>query len=382
VTVPLAYAIDGPDGAPVIVLLNSLGTSAAMWQWQVGPLAEQFRVLRIDTRGHGKSPAPGGTTTTVEDLGRDVLGVLDTLGIARVHLAGVSLGGVVAMWLAIHNPERIGRLALLCTSAFPGDPQGWLDRAAAARSGGMAYLADAVAHRWVTPALAERDPSVIDFLVRQLLDTDADTFAQCCELLAGLDLRPDLHRITARTLVIGADRDEALPPPHSPTVADGIKGATLVEVGPAGHLAPVELPAVITDLLAEHFAPPSALEAGFATRRAVLSDSYVDAAIAGTTPFTADFQELITSYAWGTVWTRPGLARRERSITSLAVLVTLGAENELATHIRGGLRNGLTRAEIGEILMHTAIYAGVPRAMRGFAIAQRVFTELDTSKES
>ncbi|MCW2541263.1 MAG: 4-carboxymuconolactone decarboxylase /3-oxoadipate enol-lactonase [Frankiales bacterium] len=381
-TVPLAYEIDGPDGAPVIVLLNSLGTSTAMWKWQIGPLAEQFRVLRIDTRGHGRSPSDPSPVTTVEDLGGDVLAVLDVLGIGRAHLAAVSLGGVVAMWLAAHHPQRVGRLALLCTSAHPGNPQGWRDRAAAARASGMASIADAVARRWITPELAERDPGLIEFLQQQLLDTDAETFAQCCDLLAGLDLRPELQRITARTLVVGADHDQALPMPHSQAVADGISDAKLVEIGPAGHLAPVELPAAITGLLADHFAPASSLEEGFAMRRAVLSDRYVDAAIAGTTPFTADFQQLITSYAWGTVWTRPGLARRERSITSLAVLVTLGAERELATHIRGALRNGLAQAEIGEILMHTAIYAGVPRAMHGFAIAQRVFTELDAAEEN
>lgn len=371
--VPLHWLADGPDGAPILVLLSSVGSSTEMWAPCVGPLAEQFRVVRVDARGHGGSPAsPPGTACSLADLGRDVLAALDRLGAARVHLAGLSLGGMTAMWLAVHHPERIGRLALLCTSAHLPPAQGWTDRAATVRADGMGAIADAVLARWITPELAARDPELVARLRAMLTATDADSYAQCCEAIGAMDLRADLGRIAAPTLVIGGAQDPSTPPEHQRLIAAGVPGARLELLDPAAHLATMEQPAAVAALLLDHLGARGTLATGFATRRAVLGEDHVDAAVAGTNAFTAPFQELVSRYAWGEVWSRPGLARRDRSIATLAALVALGAEHELAMHVRAALRNGLTPTEIGEVLLHTAVYAGMPRANRAFAVARQV----------
>ncbi len=379
-TVELAWDLEGPAGAPVLVLLNSLGATTAMWDPLAGPLGEQFRVVRVDTRGHGRSPAAGRQPqVSIAELGADVLAALDAirakLDAPRVHLAGLSLGGMTAMWLAAHHPERIARLALLCTSAHLPPEAGWLDRAATVRAQGMAAIAPAVVARWTTPALARRDPGLVQRLRDMLTRTDPQSYAQCCEAVADLDLRDDLARIAAPTLVVAGADDPATPPEHGRAIADGIAGARLEVIPDAAHVATVEQPGAIVRLLLEHFAGGATLEAGFRTRRAVLGDAHVDRATAGTTGFTAPFQDLITRYAWGDVWSRPGLARRDRSVATLAALVALGAEHEIALHVRAALRNGLSADEIGEVLLHTALYAGLPRANRAFAIAQRVLAD-------
>ena len=205
---------------------------------------------------------------------------------------------------------------------------------------------------------------------------DAESYAQGCDVLATLDLRPDLPRIAAPTLVVAGAADVALPVEHSRTIADGIAGARL-EVVPAAHIAPVEDAGAVAQLLLGHFGGGATLEAGYATRRAVLGDVHVDRALAATTEFTAAFQQFLTRYAWGDVWSRPGLPRRDRSLVTLAALVALGAEHELAMHVRAAVRNGVTRDEIAEALMHAALYAGLPRANRAFAVASEVLDDLE-----
>jgi 3-oxoadipate enol-lactonase / 4-carboxymuconolactone decarboxylase len=373
--VTLHYRVDGPDGAPWLVLLNSIGTGTAMWEPCVGPLAERHRVLRVDARGHGGSPPspPRDRPQTLADLAADVLDVLDDVGAGRAHLAGVSLGGMTGMWLAIHHPERIGRLALVCTSANMDAAPMWADRARTVRSTGSTEgIADQVVARWITPGLAERDPVLLASLRGMLTGTDAESYAQCGEAIGAMDLVPDLGRIAAPTLVVGALQDPATPPEHQRTIAAYIPGARLELLDDCAHIAPCEQPGALTALLLAHLAPGGS---GEATRRAVLGDAHVDRAAAATTDLSAPFQDFVTRYAWGEVWSRPGLGRRHRSIATLAAVVTLGAEEEIAMHVRAALRNGLTAAEIGEVLLHTALYAGLPRANRAYAIAQRVLTD-------
>ena len=370
--------VEGPAGAPPLVLLDSLGTTTGMWDPVLPGLVEQFRVVRIDHPGHGQSPpAPAGTAASLAGLAEEVLAVLDGLHLAgshpdRVHLAGVSLGGMTAMWLAVHRPQRVGRLALICTSAHLPPARDWRDRAAAVRAGGMAAVVDAVVARWVTPGLAARDPEQVAALRGMVLGADPDSYAQCCEAIAAMDLRPDLPRIGAPTLVVAAAQDTATPPEHARRIAAAVPGARLHVLDGAAHIPTVERPAELAGLLREHFRGGATLAGGYATRRAVLGDPHVDRTLAGTTPLTAPFQELLTRYAWGEVWSRDELSRRERSVATLAVLVSLGAERELALHVRAAQNNGLTAEEIVEVIMHSALYAGLPRANAALAVAREV----------
>ncbi len=375
-TVPLHYETHGPAGAPVVLFGCSLGTSAAMWSGQVTGLADRYRMICFDHRGHGRSPVPPGPYD-IADLGRDVLALLDRLGLARVHYVGLSLGGMVGMWLAAHAPERIDRLALLCTAAHLPPAAGWQGRAATVRAGGLAAVAETVVGRWFTAGF---DPGPGPRAM--LLATPIEGYAACCEAIAAMDLRPDLPRITAPTLVIAGAQDAATPPELAARLVAGIPDARLEVLPDAAHLAAVQQPAAVNALLDAHLSgaarEPVAgsvaqerFSAGMAVRRAVLGDAHVDRAVAGTTAFTADFQDLITRYAWGEVWTRDGLDRRTRSCVTLAVLATLRAEEELAMHVRAARRNGLTAEEIREVLLQVAIYAGVPAANTAFAVAAR-----------
>ncbi len=381
-TVQLSWREDGPAGAPPLVLLNSVGSSTAMWEPCVGPLAEQRRVIRIDARGHGNSPAVGPGTTTLADLGADVLAVLDRLGLGRVDIAGLSLGGMTAMWLGAHAPDRIGRTVLLCTSAHLQPAEFWLERASSVRLGGMESIADAVITRWITPGLASRDPQLMAQLRCMLTAVDAESYAQCCEAIASMNLRPDLGRIASPTLVIAGAEDPATPVAHAEVIAAGIAGARLAIVDDAAHIATFEQPGRVVALMLDHLRAAGTLSAGFATRRAVLGDEYVDRALASATSFDTRFQEFLTRYAWGEVWTRPGLSRRDRSIATIVALTTLGAEHELAAHVRGAVRNGLTAEEIVEILTHTAVYAGMPRANRAVAVARGALADIEGERPS
>jgi 3-oxoadipate enol-lactonase len=249
--VNVSYTVDGAADAPVVVLSNSLGATRGMWDPQVSPLAERYRVVTYDIRGHGDSPAPPGPYT-LDDLVDDLVALLDEVGAQRAHVAGLSLGGMTAMRLAAREPDRVDRLALLCTSANP-DPRVFLDRAAAARSGGTAPLAPTVVSRWLTPSYAAAHPELVARLEAMVAGSDDEGYAACCEVVAGLDLREDLARITAPTLVVSGLEDPALPPEHQQLIADGIAGAQLVTVSPGAHLPNLEQPLQATGALLGHF---------------------------------------------------------------------------------------------------------------------------------
>jgi 3-oxoadipate enol-lactonase len=249
--VAVSYTVDGAEDAPVVVLSNSLGATRGMWDPQVPVLAERYRVVTYDTRGHGDSPAPPGPYS-LDDLVDDLVALLDEVGAERAHVAGLSLGGMTAMRLAAREPERVHRLAVLCTSAKP-DPQPFLDRAVAVRSGGTAPLAPTVASRWVTPPFAAQHPDLVARLEAMIAGSDDEGYAACCEVVAAVDLREDLGRITAPTLVVSGAEDVALPPPHQQAIVDGIPGAELLTVSPGAHLANLERTSEVTGALLGHF---------------------------------------------------------------------------------------------------------------------------------
>jgi 3-oxoadipate enol-lactonase len=248
----VGFTVDGPAGAPWLVLGPSMGTTTAMWEPQVAVFARWFRVLRFDLRGHGGSAVPPGPYR-IDDLGQDLRALLDEQGIERCSYAGVSLGGMVGMWLASAVPDRVDRLALLCTSAYLPPARGWTDRAAQARASGTGSLTDTVPLRWFTPGFPERKPDVYAGYQAMLAGIPDEGYAGCCEAIAAMDLRPDLGRITARTLVISGEDDLATPPPHGEAIAAAVAGAKFVTMAQTAHLANVEQPGLVLHLLAHHF---------------------------------------------------------------------------------------------------------------------------------
>jgi 3-oxoadipate enol-lactonase len=249
--IAVSYSVAGPQDAPVVVLSNSLGATRAMWDPQVPALAERYRVVSYDARGHGESPAPAGPYA-LDDLVDDLVALLDEVGAARAHVAGLSLGGMTAMRLAVREPHRLDRLALLCTSARP-DPQPYLDRAATVRAGGTAPLAPAIAARWVTPEYAAGHPDLVAKLEAMIAGADDEGYARCAEVVASVDLVDDLAGITAPTLVVAGWQDLALPPEHQQLIADSIPGAELLTVSPGAHLPNLEQPLQVTGALLGHF---------------------------------------------------------------------------------------------------------------------------------
>lgn len=247
----LHHEIVGPDSAPPLLLGGSLGTTLRIWDRQL-PLAEGRRLIPFDHRGHGGSPTPAGPYE-IADLGRDVLALMDALGLERASYCGLSIGGMVGMWLGINAPGRLDRLVLVCTASHLPPASAWQERAAtvlAAR--GTEPIADAVVDRWLTPAFAAARPEVRAELRAMLTSSPADGYAACCGAIERTDLRAELPGIGAPTLVVSGAGDLAAPVEHQARIAAAIEGARHEVIAPAAHVAAVERPEIVNQLIEEH----------------------------------------------------------------------------------------------------------------------------------
>jgi len=248
----LFHRLDGPDDAPVLVLSNSLGTRHTMWDAQAPALVEGFRLLRYDTRGHGQSDVPDGPYS-MDDLGRDVLALLDQLGIERASFCGLSLGGMIGIWLGINAPERIEKLVLCSTTAHFPPAEEWTRRADVVRSSeGVAGLAHATLERWFTPGFHERRPDELERFRQMLITTAGEGYAGCCEAIREMDMRDEAGGIEAPTLVIAGDDDPSTPPDWNRDLADAIPSAGYHLIADARHISNVAQPREFTDALLRH----------------------------------------------------------------------------------------------------------------------------------
>jgi 3-oxoadipate enol-lactonase len=235
---PIHYRLDGHEGAPVLVLSNSLGTDLSMWDAQIPAFARAFRVLRYDTRGHGQS-GRGGEPCTIERLGLDVVGLLDGLAIGRAHCCGISMGGMTGMWLGVHAAHRVAKLALCNTSAHIGPPERWNTRIDAVRAGGMTAIVQAVIGAWFTPEFFAREPAVTGAIRLQLERMSPEGYIAACAAIRDMDQRDAIGAIRAPTLVVTGSRDGATPPAEGRFLAGRIPGARHVELD-AAHLSNIE----------------------------------------------------------------------------------------------------------------------------------------------
>ncbi|MCQ4084655.1 4-carboxymuconolactone decarboxylase [Streptomyces sp. RB6PN25] len=424
----LQHRIEGPEGAPVLVLGPALGTTWHMWDRQIPELAAHWRVLRYDLPGHGGAPVDAASSVT--DLADRLLATLDDLGVETFGYVGCQLGGAIGIDLALRHPDRVASLGLVSASARFETPDSWRQRGVVVRSGGLDRIAQTTPEQWFHPVFRAAQPSIVEWAVQMVRATEPDCYIAACEALAAFDVRTELARIAIPTLVVAGAEDPATPPGDARALVAGIPDGRLAVVPGAAHLVPVEQPRAVTDLIVRHFTtawqdrpataainpppvrlpvePPAAAaqpprqsapeeaawpadateppdqppaarpdpyESGLKVRREVLGDAHVDRAVAAADDFTADFQEFITRYAWGEVWTRPGLDRRTRSCVTLTALAAGGHLKELAFHVRAALRNGLAPDEIKEVLIQTAVYCGIPAANSAFVVAQRVIKE-------
>jgi 3-oxoadipate enol-lactonase / 4-carboxymuconolactone decarboxylase len=263
---------------------------------------------------------------------------------------------------------------LACTAPRLAPAEQWVARAVEARRSGTAPQLEGHLRRWFTPGFTARRPDVVRQMADMLAAVEPEGYASCCEAIAAMDQTAALGSITAPTLVVAGAHDPVVPPALAVDLQQQLPGSSLVILSSTAHLVNVEQPERFSTAVLDHLAGPPA-ERGRQARRDVLSDAHVQRAEAQRTTVTAPFQDLITRYAWGEIWTRPGLDRATRSGITIAMLVALGRFEELAMHLRGALRNGLSEEEIAEVLLQTAVYCGVPAANRAFAVAQRTFDE-------
>jgi 3-oxoadipate enol-lactonase / 4-carboxymuconolactone decarboxylase len=370
--------VQGADGAPPLLLLHSLGTSLHVWDAQVAALARRFRVIRPDMRGHGLTGLMPGPYT-IEGLARDALAALDALGVAQAHVAGVSIGGLIAQAIAAEAPDRVLSLALCDTAMAIPPPETWRERAATVRAKGVEALVEAVLARWVTPGFLGTPETA--GLRAMLLRTPAEGYAGAAEAIAAADLTASTRQIRLPTLVLVGDEDQATPVASAEALRDAIPGAVLHVIRDASHIPMVEKPVEVTEALLGFLELPTTGDRyadGLAVRKQVLGEAHVARASSAITAFDRDFQHYITENAWGGVWTRPHFDRRTRSLLTLAILAALGHHEEFRLHVRATRNTGATPEDVAEMLLHVAVYAGIPAANSAVRLAKEILKEMET----
>lgn len=386
----LYWRLDGDAEKPVVVLLNSIGTDMTLWERALPGLLKDFRLLRMDCRGHGASDVPD-QDATLEVLAGDVVAVMQAAKVERGAICGLSLGGMVAMTLALIAPQRVSALVLACTSAQM-DRDAWAARIEAIRDGGMAAIAEPALARFFSERFRGAHPGIVGSVRTGLLAMSANGYTRCAAAIRDMALKDRLGAIRVPCLVIAGVADVSTPyAGHGDAIIAGLPGAQH-EILDAAHLACLEVPDRFVAALRAFLvagegdghgdgvatARDTLFAAGLRQRRAVLGDAWVDRSLAARTAFDADYQAMITRIAWNEIWGRPGLDHRTRRLLVLAITAALGRWEEFRLHVRSGLeQDGFTLEELKETLMQTAIYAGVPAANTAFAEAKAILRERD-----
>jgi len=367
--------VEGPKGAPPLVLLHSLGTNAHVWDSQAAELSRSFRVIRPDLRGHGLTTCTPGPYRMTE-FAADLAALLDALEINQIHLGGISIGGLIAQQFTTSHPGRVASLILVDTAMAIPPAQSWTDRAATVRAQGIGVIADAVIARWVTLDYATSPAT--EGLRAMLLRTPVEGYAGAAEAIAAADFSATTPELQVPALILVGEEDAATPVSAAQALNEAIRGSSLIIIPKAAHIPTAEQPEAVTKAMLDFLTPEITdyFTAGMAVRKQVLGKAHVARATAAITELDRDFQAFITRTAWGSVWTRPGLDRRTRSLLTIAMMASLKAEEELKLHLRASKNTGATPADIAEVLMQVAVYAGVPAANHAFKLAKEIFREI------
>lgn len=246
------YEIDGPEAAPLLVLAPSLGADLTMWDPQISALASTFRILRYDTRGHGQSSVPPGPYS-IAQLARDAIELIDQVGASEVNFCGISMSGMVGMYLALHHPQRLRKIVLSNTAARIGSDETWNPRIATVRQRGMEAISAATMERWFTPEFRAREPQTVARIERMVRSTPAEGYVACCAAIRDCDLRNHISDIRVPTLVIAGKHDAATTPADGKFLTENIRRAEYVEV-PVSHLSNVEAASQFNSALRDFFA--------------------------------------------------------------------------------------------------------------------------------
>ncbi|MCW4150808.1 alpha/beta fold hydrolase [Halomonas sp. 18H] len=384
----VAYRLLGAEVNPLVVLAHPLGMSQAVWDDVIPALLPRYRVLTWDLPGHGASQAVSGEQITPADLAAEVLALAELAGAERFHFAGTSIGGVVGQQLIAAHGDRLLSATLTNTGAVIGNPELWNTRAGRVRQEGLAAMSEEIVPRWFAPKAFEASPALKAGWCTQMGRGDDESYAQLCEMLGRdtftgkLSGKSALHKVVpnkVKVQLFGGSEDLATPPATLEALAAELDDAPLEIFDSVGHVPSVEAPALFaqkllgvlaTDLgdVANHGV---AYATGLETRKQVLGDAHVERSTANANSLDAPFQQMITRLAWGELWSNDDLTRRERSMITTGILAALGRE-ELTLHLKTAQRIGLTEAELRQVLMHVAIYGGVPAANHAFALAKEL----------
>ena len=378
--VSLHFELSGHESGPAIVFANSLGADLRMWDKAVPFFERDFRIVRFDARGHGLSSIPL-RPYSLQNLATDLLHLVNQLGIESFAVCGLSLGGLVGQWIAINAPDCVNALILANSAARFLSPEAWQARIDLVQSQGLAALAKTTLTRWFTQAYISHHPAEMAEIVAMIEKTSAGatsdaakfseilTCAACSSAfkprawsLAELTIQQ--HRLR---IAIFCTQESAARSILNLTPRISLPGRSRQSSQRVCSISSIEKRSGMND--------QERREAGMAVRRSVLGDAHVDRAEAAKTDFDAEFQDLITRYAWGEVWTRPGLPRPTRSLLTIAMMVALNREEELKIHLRAAANNGVSEEEIREVLLQCAIYCGVPAANSAFRAAKALFEE-------
>lgn len=241
------YQLSGDPAHPALLFSNSLGTDLSMWDAQTQALSDDFFIIRYDTRGHGSSSRDG-DPFSLDTLGLDVLALMNHLSVSQVNFCGISMGGLIGQWLALHAPEKFSRLVIANTAAKIGNEESWTTRANTVLDSGMDPIADTAALRWFTPAFCTEELDLVSNMIEALRYMDAKQYAYCCLALASTDFTNQLNRITTPTLVIAGEFDPVTTVTDAKYLHQSIAGSTLA-VLPASHLSNVEKPDAFNNAL-------------------------------------------------------------------------------------------------------------------------------------
>lgn len=376
----IAYRLRSGRGGPCVVFIHGLGCDQNHWDDVIAHLGRGFDTLTYDLRGHGLSGAS--SRHGIIDLADDLIRLIEALGLRDVILCGSSVGGMVAQSFAARRPELLRAAILSNTATRIGTPDRWQSRIDAVAAGGLESIADAALGLWFPPGYADTHPDAWALLRRTFCRTPAEGYIATCAALRDTDLADAASGIAVPILCIAGTEDRSVPVETVAALAGAIPGSRLEVLDGIGHLPALQAPeklAALIEVAAAADAPR--IETGMATRRAVLGHAHVDRAEAAKTEFDLPFQTLITEGAWGTVWSDPGLSRRDRSMLTLALLAAIGNFDEIPMHVRATARTGASLRDIQQAFQHVAIYAGVPRANHALKLARQTLAEMESQTE-
>ena len=376
----VAYRLLGAEANPLVVLAHPLGMTQAMWDDILPMLLPRYRVLTWDLPGHGASESVRGDQVTPQDLADEALALADHAGASRFHFVGTSVGGVVGQQLIATNSDRLLSATLTNTGAVIGNAELWNTRAQRVRTEGLAAAAGDIVPRWFAPAAFEAEPALEAGWCTQMARGDDESYAQLCEMLGRASFIGQLSvAAPPKVCLLGGSEDQATPQATLETLASELNGAPLAILEGVGHVPSVEVPQLFAEkLLAALAAERGDVGAkgvdyatGLETRKQVLGEDHVARSTQNMNSLDAPFKQMITRLAWGELWGNEDLGRRERSLITTGILAALGRE-ELELHLKTAKRIGITEAEMRQVLMHVAVYGGVPAANHAFAMAKEL----------